>query len=187
MRCFSRGYWQVTCRIHWHYRPWTTSPALWQAPPTALMVWQLAEAVAHVVMAVRNPKTAHELINQWSASWHGLPLHIEVMEFCNPREVGGVTITSNCFYNTGWTEDTWVIINYLHHQYPTAPLFAIGTSIGANILVKYLGEDREKVPVARAVAICFPWDLFVFEEKKKKKLKWAPWLHSWSILDSHSI
>ncbi|GMI92780.1 FOREVER YOUNG [Hibiscus trionum] len=41
---------------------------------------QLAEAGAHVVMAVRNPKAAHELINQWSASWHGLPLNIEVME-----------------------------------------------------------------------------------------------------------
>ncbi|XWS50897.1 hypothetical protein CRYUN_Cryun12cG0129600 [Craigia yunnanensis] len=44
------------------------------------MARQLAEAGAHVVMAVRNPKTAHELINQWSASWHGLPLNIEVME-----------------------------------------------------------------------------------------------------------
>lgn len=41
---------------------------------------QLAEAGAHVVMAVRNPKAAHELINQWSASWHGLPLNIEVMQ-----------------------------------------------------------------------------------------------------------
>ncbi|MBA0732570.1 hypothetical protein Gogos_016650 [Gossypium gossypioides] len=41
---------------------------------------QLAEAGAHVVMAVRNPKAAHELINQWSASWQGLPLNIEVMQ-----------------------------------------------------------------------------------------------------------
>ncbi|XVF16067.1 hypothetical protein REPUB_Repub09cG0209000 [Reevesia pubescens] len=44
------------------------------------MARQLAEAGAHVVMAVRNPKAAHELINQWSASWHELPLNIEVME-----------------------------------------------------------------------------------------------------------
>ncbi|EOY21621.1 NAD(P)-binding Rossmann-fold superfamily protein isoform 2 [Theobroma cacao] len=44
------------------------------------MARQLAEAGAHVVMAVRNPKAAHELINRWSESWHGLPLNIEVME-----------------------------------------------------------------------------------------------------------
>ncbi|WRX30584.1 hypothetical protein QQP08_023071, partial [Theobroma cacao] len=75
----------------------------------------------------------------------------------NHRGLGGVSITSDCFYNVGWTED-----------YPKASLYTIGTSIGANILaswspqlnpVKYLGEDREKVPLAGAVAICSPWDL----------------------------
>lgn len=43
---------------------------------------QLAEAGAHVVMAVRNPKVAHELIQKWQNEWSGvgLPLNIEVME-----------------------------------------------------------------------------------------------------------
>jgi len=45
---------------------------------------QLAEAGAHVVMAVRNTKAAQELIqnwqNQWSQSGLGLPLNVEVME-----------------------------------------------------------------------------------------------------------
>uniref|UniRef100_A0A803N8H9 Uncharacterized protein n=1 Tax=Chenopodium quinoa TaxID=63459 RepID=A0A803N8H9_CHEQI len=43
---------------------------------------QLAEAGAHVVMAVRNPKAAHELIQKWQIDWSGkgLPLNIEVME-----------------------------------------------------------------------------------------------------------
>ncbi|XP_021300122.1 embryogenesis-associated protein EMB8 isoform X2 [Herrania umbratica] len=79
----------------------------------------------------------------------------------NHRGLGGVSITSDCFYNAGWTEDVRVVIDYLHHQFPKAPLYAIGTSIGANILVKYLGEDREKVPLAGAVAICSPWDLLI--------------------------
>ena len=43
---------------------------------------QLAEAGAHVVMAVRNTKAAQELIqnwqNQWSQSGLGLPLNVEV-------------------------------------------------------------------------------------------------------------
>lgn len=43
---------------------------------------QLAEAGAHVVMAVRNTKAAHEQIQKWQDEWsgRGLPLNIEVME-----------------------------------------------------------------------------------------------------------
>lgn len=80
---------------------------------------------------------------------------------CNHRGLGGISVTSDCFYNAGWTKDTRDVINYLHHEYPNAPLFAVGTSIGANILVKYLGEDGEDIPIAGAVAICSPWDLLI--------------------------
>ncbi|KAG8388492.1 hypothetical protein BUALT_Bualt02G0131300 [Buddleja alternifolia] len=43
---------------------------------------QLAEAGGHVVMAVRNPKAATDLIKKWQEDWSGkgLPLNIEVME-----------------------------------------------------------------------------------------------------------
>lgn len=43
---------------------------------------QLAESGAHVVMAVRKPKTAHDLIQKWQNEWSGLraPLNVEVME-----------------------------------------------------------------------------------------------------------
>lgn len=43
---------------------------------------------------------------------------------------------SDCFYNAGWTEDIREVINHLHVEFPEAPLFAVGTSIGANILVR---------------------------------------------------
>lgn len=42
---------------------------------------------------------------------------------------------SDCMYNAGWTEDIRKIVDHLHCQYPEAPLFAVGTSIGANVLV----------------------------------------------------
>lgn len=42
---------------------------------------------------------------------------------------------SDCFYNAGWTEDTRDVIDYLHREYANATLYAVGTSIGANILV----------------------------------------------------
>ncbi|KAK9278382.1 hypothetical protein L1049_027947 [Liquidambar formosana] len=43
---------------------------------------QLAESGAHVVMAVRKPKAANELVQKWQNEWsgRGLPLNIEVME-----------------------------------------------------------------------------------------------------------
>ncbi|KAK3230399.1 hypothetical protein Dsin_002280 [Dipteronia sinensis] len=79
----------------------------------------------------------------------------------NHRGLGGVSVATDCFYNAGWTEDMREVINHLHHEYPMAPLFVVGTSIGANLLVKYLGEDGENTPVAGAVAICSPWDLLI--------------------------
>lgn len=41
---------------------------------------QLAESGAHIIMAVRNPKAANDLIKKWQEEWsgRGLPLNIEV-------------------------------------------------------------------------------------------------------------
>ncbi|XP_066310301.1 embryogenesis-associated protein EMB8-like isoform X1 [Miscanthus floridulus] len=88
---------------------------------------------------------------------------------CNHRGLGGVSITSDCFYNGGWTEDVREVIKYLHDRYPKTPLFCIGTSIGANIVVKYLGEG-ENTPVAGAVSICSPWDLLIGDRFISRKL-----------------
>ncbi|CAN0880522.1 Embryogenesis-associated protein EMB8 [Linum grandiflorum] len=79
----------------------------------------------------------------------------------NHRGLGGVQITSDCFYNAGWTEDSRRIIEHVHEEYPHTPLYVVGTSIGANILVKYLGEDSVNVPILGAVAVCSPWDLTI--------------------------
>lgn len=79
----------------------------------------------------------------------------------NHRGLGGTSITSDRFYNAGWTEDLRNIIAYVHNEHPKAPLLAVGTSIGANILVKYLGEEGENTPLAGGAAICCPWDLVI--------------------------
>lgn len=49
-----------------------------------LLFRQLAEAGAHVVMAVRKPNVAQDLIKKWQNEWSGmgLPLNIEVTEKC---------------------------------------------------------------------------------------------------------
>ncbi|KAI3810387.1 hypothetical protein L1987_19999 [Smallanthus sonchifolius] len=68
---------------------------------------------------------------------------------------------SDCFYTAGWTEDLREVVNHLHSTHPEAPLFAIGTSLGANLLVKYLGEDGVNVPIVGAASICNPWDILM--------------------------
>ncbi|GER54964.1 alpha/beta hydrolase domain containing protein 1 [Striga asiatica] len=88
----------------------------------------------------------------------------------NHRGLGGVPITSDNFYNGGWTEDVRKVIDHLHRQYPEAPLFVVGTSIGANILVKYLGEDGVKAPIIGAAAICSPWDLLICDRFMNRRL-----------------
>ncbi|XP_019171659.1 PREDICTED: embryogenesis-associated protein EMB8-like [Ipomoea nil] len=89
---------------------------------------------------------------------------------CNHRGLGGVSITSERFYNAGWTEDIRKVIDHLHTQYPEAPLFSVGTSIGANVLVKYLGEDGVNTPIAGAAAICSPWDLLTCDRFINRRL-----------------
>ncbi|CAM0955376.1 unnamed protein product [Alopecurus aequalis] len=88
----------------------------------------------------------------------------------NHRGLGGISITSDCFYNGGWTEDIREVVNYLHQKYPKAPLFTVGASLGANILVKYLGEEGENTPVAGAASICSPWDLLITGRFISRKL-----------------
>ncbi|KAI4346592.1 hypothetical protein L6164_007475 [Bauhinia variegata] len=89
---------------------------------------------------------------------------------CNHRGLGGVAITSDCFYNAGWTEDVRTVINHIHQEHPKAPLFLVGTSIGANMLLKYLGEEGENIPVAGAVAICCPFDLLIGDRFMNRRL-----------------
>ena len=45
-------------------------------------------------------------------------------------------------------------------RYPEAPIFAIGYSLGANLLVKYLGEEGRNGyrPLAGAVSVSNPWN-----------------------------
>ncbi|XP_059648213.1 embryogenesis-associated protein EMB8-like isoform X2 [Cornus florida] len=88
----------------------------------------------------------------------------------NHRGLGGISITSDCFYNAGWTDDIRKVIDNIHCQYPEAPLFAVGTSIGANVLVKYLGEDGIDTPVVGAAAICSTWDLLICDRFINRRL-----------------
>ncbi|KAL7082361.1 hypothetical protein ACP275_14G093800 [Erythranthe tilingii] len=108
------------------------------------------------------PYVKHLAFNMANRGWN--------VVVSNHRGLGGVSITSDCFYNGGWTEDVRKVIDHLHCQFPQAPLLAVGTSIGANILVKYLAEDGINTPITGAAAICSPWDLLICDRFMNRRL-----------------
>lgn len=59
-------------------------------------------------------------------------------------------------YHSGETTDANYLLNWLHENYPQAPLLAVGYSLGGNMLLKLLGELQTKSPLRAAVAVSVP-------------------------------
>jgi hypothetical protein len=62
-------------------------------------------------------------------------------------------------YHHGDTQDLRELLALLSAKEPTTRLFAVGWSLGANVLLKYLGEEGASTPVTAAVAVCAPFQL----------------------------
>jgi predicted alpha/beta-fold hydrolase len=62
-------------------------------------------------------------------------------------------------YHSGDTGDVDFLARTLAAREPGIPLFAIGVSLGGNVLLKWLGESGASAPVEAAVAISTPYDL----------------------------
>ena len=79
----------------------------------------------------------------------------------NLRGCSGEANRAPRFYHSGETEDIGFVIGLLRERFPTRPLMAIGFSLGANALLKFLGEQGAKnaAPVSAAVAISVPYGL----------------------------
>ena len=62
-------------------------------------------------------------------------------------------------YHSGETSDLDFVVARLAAREPGAPLFAVGGSLGGNVLLKWLGENPGQRSVAAAAAISTPYDL----------------------------
>jgi predicted alpha/beta-fold hydrolase len=62
-------------------------------------------------------------------------------------------------YHSGDTADAKAWIATVHQRYPTNPLFAIGYSLGGNMLLKLLGEWGNNAPIKAAVSVSAPLQL----------------------------
>jgi len=76
----------------------------------------------------------------------------------NYRGAGGSTLKTPLAYNGARTEDFRAVVNGLKKREPTMPLFGVGYSLGANILVKYLGEEGDKTPLVGAISVSNPFN-----------------------------
>lgn len=62
-------------------------------------------------------------------------------------------------YHSGASEDLAETIRHLRAKRPLAPLYAVGYSLGGNILLKHLGETGNDSGVTGAVAVSVPFRL----------------------------
>jgi len=77
----------------------------------------------------------------------------------NHRGCGNTKLLTPRPYNGANTADICAAINHIHRRWPLSTLYAAGFSLGANLLVKYLGQEKENTPVLGAVSVSNPWDL----------------------------
>ena len=82
----------------------------------------------------------------------------------NGRGAAGGPLTTPQFYSASFTADIRQAVALLADRFPGAPLAAVGWSLGANILVNYMGEEGSACPLAAGVSLCNPFDLVLCDQ-----------------------
>lgn len=77
----------------------------------------------------------------------------------NFRSCSGELNRTARFYHAGDTADLGFVLDLLAARFPSATLLGAGFSLGANQLLKYLGERGEASRIRAAVAVSVPYDL----------------------------
>jgi predicted alpha/beta-fold hydrolase len=78
----------------------------------------------------------------------------------NSRGTAGSPVLTPQFYSASFTQDAREVFQHVQKVYPRAEaVYAVGWSLGGNILLRYLAEEGDKAPVEAAVSLCNPFDL----------------------------
>lgn len=62
-------------------------------------------------------------------------------------------------YHSGASEDLRAVLQALANEFPNSSISAVGYSLGANVLLKYLGEEGDTARCVAAVAVSTPFQL----------------------------
>lgn len=82
----------------------------------------------------------------------------------NSRGCANSPVTTAKFYSASFTGDLRQVVDHVLTRYPQCNIYAAGWSLGANILVRYLGEETDKCRLSGAVSMCNPFDLVIADE-----------------------
>ncbi|CAD7705102.1 unnamed protein product [Ostreobium quekettii] len=85
----------------------------------------------------------------------------------NCRGTAGGPVTTPQFYSASYTMDLRAVVAYLQKTQPGVPLLAMGWSLGANILLNYLGEEGQQSPIKAAVSLVNPFNLVISDKALK--------------------
>ncbi|ONK56747.1 uncharacterized protein A4U43_C10F12330 [Asparagus officinalis] len=80
----------------------------------------------------------------------------------------GVSIASKCFYSASFTDDLSQVVDHVSARYTKSNIYAVGWSLGANILVRFLGQESRKHALSGAVSLCNPFNLVIADEDFRK-------------------
>jgi predicted alpha/beta-fold hydrolase len=86
------------------------------------------------------------------------------------RSASGVMNKKAKAYHSGQTQDALEYITNLKQKYPDKKLFAVGFSLGANMLLKLLSELKQNSPLKAAIAISAPMMLDISADEINKGL-----------------
>ncbi|KAF2736691.1 AB-hydrolase YheT [Polyplosphaeria fusca] len=75
------------------------------------------------------------------------------------RACSRTILTSKLFYHAGSTWDLAQAVTWLTEMFPNRPLYALGFSLGANILANYVADEAGKCLLQAAMTVSNPWDL----------------------------
>lgn len=95
-----------------------------------------------------SPKTMAELVRD---------LYVQTgwkIALCLRRGHAALPLTVPKVSLFGFTEDLRIQLNNIQEMFPDAPLYAVGSSAGTGLLVRYLGEEGSTTPLRAAFALC---------------------------------
>ncbi len=83
--------------------------------------------------------------------WRGVVMHF--------RSCSGELNRLPRMYHSGETQDVAAIVAMIRAREAHTQIAAIGFSLGANVLLKWLGETAEQNPLAAAIGVSVPFEL----------------------------
>lgn len=109
--------------------------------------------ILHGLEGTLGAKYAHGLLSQARMrGWAGT-----LMLF---RSCDGLLNSAPRLYHSGETSDLDFIVQRLHAESPSSPIFVCGVSLGGNVLLKWLGElSAATAMITGAAAVSVPFDL----------------------------